>query len=182
MPIFIEIWKVLVPLFCVAIKKDSVSIFRFPSLSHAQVISGVIFPFVVCSIYILVFLFQYIVVFSVFSYVDIAVTGCWNKSFSGLFTEFLESLYGCSYAIFKNNVLLFLTVFHDVVSSRWIINREEWVLNIFFQHQYPVLTDTYKKDILQTINKRIFKNLGRCILLPQPTGQECDVNKCPAKT
>ena len=26
---------------------------------------------------------------------------------------------------------------------------EEWVLNIFISHQYPVLMDTYKKDTIQ---------------------------------
>ena len=43
-----------------------------------------------------------------------------------------------------------------------MIHREEWVLNIFIQHQYPVLMDTYKKNPkkqnkLQTINKTIYK-------------------------
>ena len=33
----------------------------------------------------------------------------------------------------------------EVVSSRFMIHREERVLDIFIQHQYPVLTDTYKK-------------------------------------
>ena len=32
-----------------------------------------------------------------------------------------------------------------VVSSRWMMHREKWVLNISIQLQYPVLTDTYKK-------------------------------------
>ena len=43
-----------------------------------------------------------------------------------------------------------------VISSRWMI-RKEWMLNISNQHQYPVLTDTYKKtqyNKLQTINKK----------------------------
>ena len=49
------------------------------------------------------------------------------------------------------------------VSTRWMIHREEWVLNIFIQHQYPVLTDTYKNktkqkyNYLQAINKRTYK-------------------------
>ena len=33
-----------------------------------------------------------------------------------------------------------------VISSRWMIHREEWVLNIFIQHHYRGLTDAYKKD------------------------------------
>ena len=47
----------------------------------------------------------------------------------------------------------------NVVSSRWMIHREEWLLNIFIQHKYPVLMDTYKKtqyNKLQTINKRTY--------------------------
>ena len=51
-----------------------------------------------------------------------------------------------------------------VVSSRWMIYKEEWVFNIFIQCRYPVLTDTYKKkqnNKLQTINKRIHKILRR---------------------
>ena len=31
------------------------------------------------------------------------------------------------------------------VVLRWMIHREEWVLNIFIQHQYSLLTDTYKR-------------------------------------
>ena len=49
-----------------------------------------------------------------------------------------------------------------------MIHREEWVLNIFIQYQYPVLMDTYKKikyNKLQTINKRIYKKLRRVKML-----------------
>ena len=47
-----------------------------------------------------------------------------------------------------------------------MLYREEWVLDIFIQHQYPVLVDTYKKKKTQynkllTINKRIYKKLTR---------------------
>ena len=48
----------------------------------------------------------------------------------------------------------------SIVLSRWMIHREEWVLNISIPHQYPVLTDTFKTTLynkLQTINKRIYK-------------------------
>ena len=45
-----------------------------------------------------------------------------------------------------------------VVSSMWMIHKE-WVLNIFIQHQYPVLTDTYKKKPVQIMKKRIHKKL-----------------------
>ena len=41
-----------------------------------------------------------------------------------------------------------------------MIHKEEWVLKIFIQHQYLVLTDTYKKtqyNKLQTINKKTYK-------------------------
>ena len=40
-----------------------------------------------------------------------------------------------------------------VISSRWIIKREEWVLNIFIQHQYSVLTDAYCDERLTKIPK-----------------------------
>ena len=33
-----------------------------------------------------------------------------------------------------------------VISSRWMIHREEWVLNIFIQHRYQVPMDTCKND------------------------------------
>ena len=53
----------------------------------------------------------------------------------------------------------FLNLCHQSrVSSRWMIHREEWVLNIVIQHQYPVQMSTYKKDNkFQTINKRTYK-------------------------
>ena len=39
-----------------------------------------------------------------------------------------------------------------------MIHREEWVLNIFIQHQYPVLTDTFK-DTLQQVTLYQQENL-----------------------
>ena len=50
-----------------------------------------------------------------------------------------------------------------ILSSRGMTHREEWVVNIFIQHQYQVLSDTYRKtqcNKLQTINKRIYRNWG----------------------
>ena len=47
-----------------------------------------------------------------------------------------------------------------VVSTRWMIHKEEWVLHIFIQHQYPVLRETLKKtqnNNSQTINKTAYK-------------------------
>ena len=40
---------------------------------------------------------------------------------------------------------IFDSLFNIIVSLKWMIHREEWVINEFIQHQYPVLTDTYKK-------------------------------------
>ena len=45
--------------------------------------------------------------------------------------------------------------------------REEWMLNILIQNQYPMLRDTYKKakyNKLQTINKRTERARGLVVI------------------
>ena len=135
------IWLVLIALFCAAIRSDSISLWRFPFLSHVQVFS--------CEMSLInrlkhsqsCFFFPFLF----FSYcrsvglrvVSIVSGGCNQSSFAFFYVVF-ESLYRCINAVFNAGkssstllLLLLLRIFHTSVS--WKSSTAVWVTVSLFK-------------------------------------------------
>ena len=92
--ILVSIWLVLMALFCGAIRRDSVSLLRFPFLSYVHVFSWEMLLINVHRIVFLIIVVLLVLVSSVLFF------GGWNQSFPTLLYVVFKSLYWCVYTVF----------------------------------------------------------------------------------
>ena len=169
---------VLMVLFCAAIRRDSVSLSRFPFFSHVQVLLWEI-SFVWRLKYSYSCFSSHFCFLVIFSSLDLLVvcivSGSCDQSSSMLFSVIFELLYRCINVIFNtgkssSSVFFFFFFFAHTVCQRnlWDIRLYEWSLVFFFSgssiEALPSLTSRIVPNILHGEKKQMFIPFMRFLL------------------